>query len=151
MSKDKKPPTVQTTGHAWDGDVQEFNNPIPRWWLWSFYVSVLFAIVYWIFYPAWPIGKTYTKGVLNTIEYTAANGEKVVTHWNTRALYEQDMAQARATQQQFSKALDNASYDEILKDRQKLNIAKAMSKVLYADNAVAALAYIFVATVTPVK
>ena len=44
------------------------------------------------------------------------------------------MAQARATQQQFSKALDNASYDEILKDRQKLNIAKAMSKVLYADN-----------------
>lgn len=134
MSKDKKSPTVQTTGHAWDGDVQEFNNPLPRWWLWSFYATVIFAIVYWIFYPAWPIGKTYTKGVLNTIEYTAANGEKVVSHWNTRALFEQDMAQARTAQLQFSKALDNASYDAILKDQEKLKIAKAMAKVLYADN-----------------
>jgi cytochrome c oxidase cbb3-type subunit 3 len=134
MSNDKKSQTVQTTGHAWDGDLQEFNNPLPRWWLWSFYATVLFAFVYWIFYPAWPIGKSYTKGVLNTIEYTTADNKKVVSHWNTRALFEQDMAQARTAQLQFSKALDNASYDEILKDQEKLKIAKAMAKVLYADN-----------------
>jgi len=33
---------VQTTGHIWDGDLQEFNNPLPAWWLWSFYATIIF-------------------------------------------------------------------------------------------------------------
>lgn len=134
MSTDKKPQTTQTTGHAWDGDLQEFNNPLPRWWLWSFYATVVFALVYWIFYPAWPLGKSYTKGVLNTVEYTSAQGEHVVTHWNTRALYERDMQAARAMQAPLLKALEQTSYADILKDAEKLKFAKSMAKVLFADN-----------------
>ena len=62
-----------TTGHVWDDDLQELTNPLPRWWLWTFYLTIIFSVVYWLMYPAWPIGKSYTKGVegLNTIKYTA--------------------------------------------------------------------------------
>jgi cytochrome c oxidase cbb3-type subunit 3 len=40
-----------TTGHVWDGDLQEYNNPLPRWWLWLFYLTVVFSIVYLVLYP----------------------------------------------------------------------------------------------------
>ena len=39
------------TGHTWDGDLQEFNNPLPRWWLWLFYITLVFAAVYLALYP----------------------------------------------------------------------------------------------------
>jgi cytochrome c oxidase cbb3-type subunit 3 len=39
------------TGHTWDGDLQEFNNPLPRWWLWLFYITLVFAGVYLALYP----------------------------------------------------------------------------------------------------
>ena len=40
-----------TTGHTWDGDLQEFNNPLPRWWLWVFYLSIAFALAYLVLFP----------------------------------------------------------------------------------------------------
>jgi len=39
------------TGHTWDGDLQEYNNPLPRWWLWLFYITLLFGIGYLALYP----------------------------------------------------------------------------------------------------
>ena len=39
------------TGHVWDQDLREFNNPLPKWWLWVFYVSVVFGLLYLAFYP----------------------------------------------------------------------------------------------------
>jgi len=39
------------TGHTWDGDLQEYNNPLPRWWLWLFYGTLAFGIIYYILYP----------------------------------------------------------------------------------------------------
>lgn len=39
------------TGHTWDGDLQEYNNPLPRWWLWLFYITLVFAAVYLALYP----------------------------------------------------------------------------------------------------
>jgi len=43
--------TSDTTGHVWDGDLKEYNNPLPRWWLWLFVLSVIFAVVYAVLYP----------------------------------------------------------------------------------------------------
>jgi cytochrome c oxidase cbb3-type subunit 3 len=43
--------TTDTTGHTWDGDLQEYNNPLPMWWLWLFYISVIFSVVYLVMYP----------------------------------------------------------------------------------------------------
>ena len=42
---------VPTTGHVWDEDLAEYNNPLPRWWSWLFYITVVFALIYLILYP----------------------------------------------------------------------------------------------------
>ena len=73
MAEQQQSKAVQTTGHAWDGDLQEFNNPLPRWWLWSFYATVVFAVIYWIIYPAWPVADTYTKGI-GTVTFESGSG-----------------------------------------------------------------------------
>lgn len=54
---------VQTTGHAWDG-IEEYDNPMPRWWVWVFYACIVWGIGYSIAYPAWPLLKQATPGVL---------------------------------------------------------------------------------------
>ncbi|WP_420963061.1 cytochrome-c oxidase, cbb3-type subunit III [Brucella sp. IR073] len=54
---------TETTGHVWDG-IRELNNPLPRWWLWTFYATIVWAIGYMILYPAWPLLTENTKGYL---------------------------------------------------------------------------------------
>jgi len=53
---------VETVGHEWDG-IEELNNPLPRWWLWSFYASIVFAIGYVVVYPAIPMRHSATSGL----------------------------------------------------------------------------------------
>jgi cytochrome c oxidase cbb3-type subunit 3 len=53
----------ETTGHSWDG-IQEFNNPLPRWWLWTLYLTIIWGIGYVIAYPAWPLISGATPGLL---------------------------------------------------------------------------------------
>jgi cytochrome c oxidase cbb3-type subunit 3 len=52
-----------TTGHQWDG-IEEFDNPMPRWWLWTFYITIIWGIGYTIAYPAWPLVSSATAGLL---------------------------------------------------------------------------------------
>jgi cytochrome c oxidase cbb3-type subunit 3 len=47
----RKAGPVETTGHQWDGDLAEYNNPLPRWWSWLFYLTIVFSIVYLVLYP----------------------------------------------------------------------------------------------------
>ncbi len=137
MSKDKKNQTVQTTGHAWDGDIQEFNNPLPTWWVWGFYLTVVFAIVYWFLYPAWPIGDSYTKGIGNTIEYTTKEGKTVVSHWTTRALYQKELQIAREQQAVQLEKYSKLSFSDIKQDDAMRAYAISFAKVLFADNCAA--------------
>ena len=53
---------VETTGHEWDG-IRELNNPMPRWWVYTFYATIVWAIGYAIAYPAWPLIKACRGGV----------------------------------------------------------------------------------------
>ncbi|WGW03864.1 cytochrome-c oxidase, cbb3-type subunit III [Tropicibacter oceani] len=53
----------ETTGHSWDG-IQEYNKPLPRWWLYTFYVCIVWGIGYTIAYPAWPGINSATAGIL---------------------------------------------------------------------------------------
>jgi cytochrome c oxidase cbb3-type subunit 3 len=54
---------VETTGHSWDG-IEELNNPLPRWWLWTFYATCVWGLLYTIAYPAWPLVSGATQGLL---------------------------------------------------------------------------------------
>lgn len=53
----------ETTGHIWDG-IREYNKPLPRWWLWTFYATIVWGIGYTIAYPAWPMISAATPGLL---------------------------------------------------------------------------------------
>lgn len=59
----KVPGEVETTGHSWDG-VEELNNPLPRWWVWVFYATIVWGLGYTVAYPAWPLLTGATPGVL---------------------------------------------------------------------------------------
>ena len=53
----------ETTGHSWDG-IEELNNPLPRWWVWVFYLTIIWALAYSVAYPAWPMLTGATPGLL---------------------------------------------------------------------------------------
>ena len=65
---------VETTGHEWDG-IKELNKPLPRWWLLTFYACIVWAIGYWIVYPAWPLANDYTRGMLGYSQRAAVASE----------------------------------------------------------------------------
>lgn len=54
---------TDTTGHTWDG-IKELNNPLPRWWLWCLYLTIIWGVAYTVAYPAWPMIRGATAGML---------------------------------------------------------------------------------------
>lgn len=134
---------VQTTGHAWDGDLQEFNNPLPRWWLWCFYGTAVFSILYWFIFPSWPVGQTWIKG-FGTVSYTitdkASGKEKESSHrWNTRALLLEDLGEAANNKQRkdMLAKVQASSYDQIVKDPKMMEFVRSVGKGLFGDNCAA--------------
>jgi cytochrome c oxidase cbb3-type subunit 3 len=91
---------VATTGHEWDG-IRELDNPMPRWWLWTFYATIVWALVYTIAYPAWPLVSSATSGMLG---------------WSSRADLRTEMASAEAAKGDYVAAIEKASVEEILAD-----------------------------------
>ena len=70
----KAPGQVETTGHSWDG-IEEYNNPLPRWWVWILYACIVWGIWYSIAYPAWPMLTQATQGYLNYDNRQAVEAE----------------------------------------------------------------------------
>ena len=66
---------VETTGHVWDGDLKELNKPLPRWWLYVLYATIVWAFGYWLFYPAWPMLNGYTRGILGYSQRSEVSAE----------------------------------------------------------------------------
>ena len=54
---------TSTVGHEWDG-IEELDTPMPRWWLWTFYATIVWGLAYVILYPAWPMVDSATEGLL---------------------------------------------------------------------------------------
>jgi cytochrome c oxidase cbb3-type subunit III len=69
-------PEPSYTGHEWDG-IKEYDNPLPRWWLWIFYATIIWSVIYWLLYPAWPMVSQATQGVLGYSTRTEAAAELV--------------------------------------------------------------------------
>lgn len=95
--KPNKKTEVETTGHSWDG-IEEYNNPLPRWWLWVFYACIVWALWYSIAYPAWPGIKSATSGYLG---------------FSTRAQVADDIAEFEARLEPMNARLVEADLNEI--------------------------------------
>ncbi|MDT0507618.1 cytochrome-c oxidase, cbb3-type subunit III [Novosphingobium sp. MMS21-SN21R] len=91
---------VETVGHEWDG-IEELNNPLPRWWLWSFYACIVFAIGYCVAYPAWPLIDHATAGTLG---------------WSSRGDLDHEMKEESARRAGMLAELNQASIEQIATD-----------------------------------
>ncbi|MGY4407883.1 cytochrome-c oxidase, cbb3-type subunit III [Bradyrhizobium sp. USDA 3315] len=107
-----------TTGHEWDG-IKELNTPLPRWWILSFYATILWAIGYWVVYPAWPLFSSYTTGAFD---------------YSTRATVVDELAGLEKLRGEKMAVLGKASLIEIEKDPALLGLARARGKTVFADN-----------------
>ena len=76
---------VETTGHTWDG-IQELNTPLPRWWLWTFYATIVFALGYVLLYPAIPMLHAASTGLLGWTSRGMLATEMAEEHDRHRAL-----------------------------------------------------------------
>jgi len=130
---EQKPQTVPTTGHVWDGDLQEYNNPLPVWWVYTFYATVIFALVYWTIYPSWPFGNGWIGGV-SKIAYVNSEGEAKTHSWNTRALLLADLNKAAIAQKPYFDKVEAMSYEQIAKDPEMSGFILSAGKSLFADN-----------------
>lgn len=68
------PTQVETTGHVWDG-IEELNNPLPRWWVWVLYLTIIWGVGYTIAYPAWPLISRATQGIFGPSERKAVEAD----------------------------------------------------------------------------
>jgi cytochrome c oxidase cbb3-type subunit 3 len=109
---------TETTGHEWDG-IKELNTPLPRWWLWVFYATVIWSVGYWVLYPAWPTLTGYTQGVLNQSQ-------------------RDDVAKAvqalKAQRAELGQKLAAASLEQIEADPNLLQFAREAGKSAFGDN-----------------
>lgn len=91
---------TETTGHDWDG-ITELDTPLPRWWLWTFYATVVWAIGYTIAYPAWPMISSATGGLLG---------------YSSRLQVEEAISAHRASNADIDARIEAASFDDIAAD-----------------------------------
>jgi cytochrome c oxidase cbb3-type subunit III len=109
---------VETTGHEWDG-IKELNKPLPKWWLYVLYGTIIWSFAYWVVYPAWPLISGYTRGVLG--------------HSQRQAVTESVEA-ARIAQSAVNDLIAKTSFAEIKADPALLEAASAGGRAAFGDN-----------------
>jgi cytochrome c oxidase cbb3-type subunit 3 len=112
---------VETTGHEWDG-LKELNNPAPRWWLWVFFVTIIWAIGYWVVYPAWPTLTGHTKG---------SKG------WTQYSKLQEEQAEITARRGEFAAKIKTHSLQQVQADPQLYAFAVAGGKAMFKENCAA--------------
>ena len=111
---------IDTTGHEWDG-IRELNNPLPRWWVWTFYMTIVWALAYTIAYPAWPMLSSATTGLLG---------------YSSRADIKNELAAAEASKGAYVSAVAAKTVDEILADDALRTFATAAGAAAFKVNCV---------------
>lgn len=109
---------TSTTGHEWDG-IKELNTPLPKWWVNVLYATIIWAIGYWVVYPAWPLISSHTTGLFG---------------YSSRAEVVQELAALKDLRAKSAAGLEKASLDEIRKNPQLVDTAKAIGKAAFGDN-----------------
>ncbi|MGL5137806.1 MAG: cytochrome-c oxidase, cbb3-type subunit III, partial [Beijerinckiaceae bacterium] len=107
-----------TTGHDWDG-ITELETPMPRWWLWTFYLCIAWAVGYWVLYPAWPLVSGHTRGLLG---------------YSSRADVAIETAALDAFRARQATGLAEAPLADIIAKPELLRIALARGRAAFGDN-----------------
>lgn len=113
---DKK--DVGTTGHSWDG-IEELNNPLPRWWVWVLYATIVWGVLYTIAYPAWPLIKGATPGMLG---------------FSTRGQVAEDIAAVDAANAELTTKLAAADLATLSDDPELYSYAVNGGRAIFAAN-----------------
>lgn len=109
---------TETTGHQWDG-IKELNTPLPRWWILTFYATIVWALGYVVLYPAIPLIDRATGGLLG---------------YSSRAELSETMSEARAAQEQYVARIADASLEDIRADQDLFQFAVAGGRSAFSIN-----------------
>lgn len=109
---------VETTGHEWDG-IKELDNPLPNWWRWIFYATIVWSLGYWIVYPAIPLVNSYTVGMFG---------------YSSRAEIATEMTLAENARSGHMEKLRHASLEQIRTDSDLLEFALAGGRSAFSLN-----------------
>lgn len=109
---------TDTTGHEWDG-IKELDTPMPRWWLWTFYACIVWAIGYWILMPAWPLVSDYTTGYLD---------------YSSRGNLETELAAVATARAEVTKKLVEADLTTVKDDQELYQFALSGGRSHFAVN-----------------
>jgi cytochrome c oxidase cbb3-type subunit III len=107
-----------TTGHEWDG-IRELETPMPRWWLWTLYICIVWAVGYWILYPAWPLLSGNTRGILA---------------YSSRASVAVELEALNKQRAVMAAGLETASFEQIKASPDLFRIAVARGRAAFGDN-----------------
>lgn len=110
--------TTETTGHEWDG-IQELNNPLPKWWLYVFYATILFSVVWAVLYPSVPFFRSHFAGVLG---------------YTQRDDVAKTLRDAAGSQAVYRDRIQNLDVVAVRADEELRRFAVAGGRVLFAEN-----------------
>jgi len=112
--------STETVGHEWDG-IEELNTPLPRWWLWTFYLTIVFAIGYVIVYPAIPLLDKGTEGMWN---------------WSSRGQLADEIKAEQEGKAALLASIAEAPLDQLPPDDELVRMAIAGGKAAFKVNCV---------------
>jgi cytochrome c oxidase cbb3-type subunit 3 len=123
MAVDERDPHTgyMTTGHEWSG-IKELNTPVPRAVYFFLIVTVLFSLIYWVLMPAFPLGVTYTKGLLGIDQRTSVM---------------ESLKQATLERETWTRRMGTESYQVIQADPNLMKIVRQTGHTLFGDNCAA--------------
>ncbi|SNT00779.1 cytochrome c oxidase cbb3-type subunit 3 [Sphingomonas laterariae] len=98
---------TETVGHEWDG-IEELDTPMPRWWLWTLYATIVWGVVYTIAYPAWPMLSDATSGMLG---------------WSSRGQLQQELDAQAQRRAPITQALANTPIEQVSANPQLMQAA----------------------------
>lgn len=124
MSEKHEATDVQTTGHVWDDDLADLTNQPPRWWMLGLAASALFCVVYFLYYPSFPLlaQDTYFKGLGN---------------WTALKEMEEAQDEVQEVRGKYEARLKNMTPAAILADSELTEYVIRSGKVLFGDNCAA--------------
>ncbi|MEM7496718.1 MAG: cytochrome-c oxidase, cbb3-type subunit III [Pseudomonadota bacterium] len=109
---------TETTGHTWDG-IKELDTPLPKWWLYTFYGTIVWGVIYTMLYPAWPLVTEATAGILGH---------------STRAAVHERIAEAAEAQSIYTDRIAALAIEEVAADAELAQFSQAGGAAIYRTN-----------------